>query len=614
MFETVYVDLLDRRAKAKAMACRFSSAVNDALEIIKYNPTSALGYIRAGEFLEMQGNQRKAIKVYVHGQGVVNKNNPLYYKLIEGEKQAVEQSKKRIDMISRMPLETTFYIFERLSLATLAACLNVSKVWRERLYKCGSAWETLSSTESNCSNATICHAIPFIGKHIRSLTLSYKDKSLRSLYLNHMKNGYFTQISHLVMTNEMTYTVNRELTAIGLWEMRHTLTRIDIDFTNNKIILSLSALLTSAPNLIWLFYKTSTSLRKAAGDTSALIEPHCLKQLRVECSMISSEDIQPILTNCQRLFSLVLIGCEPSVMDTVYSCCAELEFFGYNTYKHISTMTKAQTERSQSVGLLVLDIGTPVHVEQLLPYFTKHAETLSVVFAPLNELLPEELVLLDTWAYPVKMRKLRIFHCQFAGETEHVVARLIKDCFELRNVLFDKVDNMDILSRELVKADKLSDLYLTNIHGTVENELQRLFDKHVLLGDESRLSHLRFQNVSTLSNAVINGLRCLKKLKVLEFFQCEGMTASALSSVIPDIKSLTEIKFYQVDVVDDQVVRSLGSIKTVRLVSMVNVHDMSVRHLIEHSSHLEVIEVQNCPNCSEKLFKFAIEKGKKVIK
>ncbi|KAG2222815.1 hypothetical protein INT45_011625 [Circinella minor] len=560
MFETVYVDLLDRRAKAKAMASRFTSAVEDALEIIKYIPTSALGYLRAGEFFVMQGNQIKAVEIYAQGQVAVNKNDPLYFKLIEGEKQAVEQSKKRIDMISRMPLETTFYIFERLSLTTLAACLNVSKVWRERLYKCGSAWETLSSTG-----------------------------------------------------NEMTYTVNRELTAIGLWEMRNTLTRIDIDFTNNKVILSLSALLASAPNLTWLYYKTSTSLRKAAGDASALIEPHCLKQLQVESSMISGEDIQPILTKCQQLRSLVLIGCGSSVMDTVYSCCAELELFGYNVDTHITTMTQAQTERPQSTGLRVLDIGTPIHVEQLLPYFTKHSETLRVVFVALNELLPEELVLLDTWAYPVKMRELRIFHCQFAEETEHVVARLIKDCSELRNVLFDNVDNMDILSRELVKADKLSKLYLANIQGTVENELQRLFDKHVLLGDESQLSYLRFQNVSTLSNAVINGLRCLKKLKVLEFYQCEGMTASALSSVIPDIKSLTEIKFYQVDAVDDQVVRSLGSIKTVRLVSMVNVHDVSVRHLIEHSSRLEIIEVRNCPNCSENLFKFAIEKGKKMI-
>ena len=411
----------------------------------------------------------------------------------------------------------------------------------------------------------------------------------------------------------MTYTVNRELTAIGLWEMRNTLTRIDIDFTNNKVILSLSALLTSAPNLIWLYYKTSTSIRKAAGDSSALIEPHGLKQLQVESSMISGEDIQPILAHCQRLRTLALIGCDPSVMNTVYSCCSELEFFGYNADTHITMMTKAQAERSQSTGLRVLDIGTAVHVEQLLPYFTKYSETLRVAFVSLYELLPEELILLDTWAYPAKMKELRIFHCQFAEDTEHVIARLIKDCPELRNVLFDNVDNMDILSRELVKADKLSKLYLINIQGTVENELQRLFDKHVLLGDESQLSFLRFHNASTLSDAVINGLRCLKNLKTLEFYHCEGMTPSALSSVIPDIKSLTEIKFYQVDAVDDQVVRSLGFIKTVRLVSLVAVHDATVRHLVEHSKHLETIEVRNCPGCSANLFKFAAEKGKKVI-
>ena len=201
MFETVYVDLLDKRAKAKAMSSHFTSAVEDALEIIKYLPTSSKGYLRAGEFFVMQGNQLKAAEIYAQGQVAVNKSDPLYFKLVEGEKQAVEQSKKRIDMISRMPLETTSYIFERLSLATLAACINVSKIWRERLYKCASAWETLTSTGSNCSNATICHAIASIGKHVRTLTLSYKDKSLRSLYLNHMKNGYFTQISHLVMTN-----------------------------------------------------------------------------------------------------------------------------------------------------------------------------------------------------------------------------------------------------------------------------------------------------------------------------------------------------------------------------------------------------------------------------
>ncbi|KAI9264963.1 hypothetical protein BDA99DRAFT_507340 [Phascolomyces articulosus] len=611
MFETEYIDLLDRRAKAKAMTSRFASAIEDAKEMIKYLPQSSRGYIRAGESYSMQGREADAAVIYEKGQTMVDKKDPNYNMLVQGGKTARSRTEQRIDMIARMPLETTFHIFEQLSLETLGACINVSNVWRGRLFKCGQVWKTLSSTGNQRVDIAICHSIASIGKHVKNLTLSCKDKSLRSLYLDHMKNGCFTQLSHLVMTKDMTYTVNRELTAIGLWQMRNTLTQIDVDFTDNKVILSLSAILTSAPQLIWLYYKTSAPLRKAAGDPTALIRPHGLKQLNVESSLIYGDDIQPILSNCQQLRTLVAIGCDTTVMDTVLSCCSQLEFFGYNTDAHLTHLSKSQAERTKSTGLRVLDMGTPVHIEQLLPYFTRHAPTLRVAFVCLNELFPEELLLLDAWAYPSIMKELRIFQCQFAEGTEHVVARMIQNCPELRNVVFSNVENMDVLTRELVKIDKLAKLHLHNIHCPLENELQRLFDKHVALDDESQLFSIRFCNMTTVSDVVVDGLRSLKALKYLELNVCSGMTSQKLCSVIPDIQMLSEIKLRQVMAVDDQLIRALGSIEVVRLISL-NIHDASVRYLIEHSKCLEMLEVRSC-NCSPETLTLGRSKEIRVI-
>ncbi|KAI9491308.1 hypothetical protein BDB00DRAFT_833961 [Zychaea mexicana] len=610
LFELDYVELLDKRANARAMTSQFALAIKDALHIIKYASRSSRGYIRAGETYAMQGKQAEAADIYSKGLAKVSKKDPNYAKMVQGEETARLRHEQCIDMIARMPLEIAFNIFERLPIMSKGACLCVSKVWRDRLIKCRAAWNFLTASGGH-EDMAVCHSVASIGKHVKSLTLACKNKALRSLYLNHMKMGHFSQISHLTLTKEMTYTVNRELTGIALWQMRSTLTRLDVDYSDCQIVLSLSAILVSAPNLIWLYYKMNAPFRKAVGDTTALIDPHPLKQLRLETQITRGEEIAAALTNCPQLRSLTLLNCEPAVLDTVVTCCPQIEYFGYNTDVHYTQLSQKDAERPDSTGLRLLEIGTAVHVAQVLPFFTRHSETLRSAYLRLNDLTEEELTLLDSWTQPT-MKALSMIYCHFGEGTETVIARLLRNCPELQNAYFDYLEDIDVITRELAMADNLKKLYFGNVDRPMENELQYLFDKHVLLGAESKLTHLRFFNTTTLSDAVINGLRCFQKLNTLELRQCYDVSDKALATALLELTSLKEVKFHRVAAVNDQVILSLGSVETVRLLSLTSISDDALRKLIDDSKHLQVLEVRNCHSTKDTL-KLACDKGIEVV-
>ncbi|KAI8139928.1 hypothetical protein BJV82DRAFT_625541 [Fennellomyces sp. T-0311] len=607
MFENDYVELLDKRAFAQAMKSRFAAAEQDAREIIKHTPQSGRGYVRAGELYAMQGKQDKAAEIYAIGSTVVPKTDTFYARLMAHEKLATEKANLKLDMIARLPLETTFNIFDRLPLATKGACLNVSKVWRERLIKCASAWNTLTA-QGGVEDMAICNAIPKIGTHVKELTLACKTKQLRAIYLTHMRNGYFKNLSTLIMTKDMTYTVNRELISLALWETRNTLTHLDVDLTDAKVFISVSSILMSSPNLLWLYYKASNSMRKVVGDSSGLLSPSKLKQLRIQVEFMRGEDIHPILLNCPDLRQLTLIGCEPTVLDVVRTTCANLEHFGYNDDPLSTALTITAAGRPHSVGLKSIKIATQVHLTQVMPFFVDHCNTLRSAHIQLNELFDDG----QAWTYPV-MKELRLLICSFAIGTEPVMARIIKECPELRVVYLENVDNMDVLSRELLKAEKLTKISISNTHCPLEDELQRLFDKHVLLNQDSSLASIRFATCYTVSDSVLSGLRCLKALKALELTNCEGMSVMGLKNALSELKTLTEIKLARMDIVTDTVVSTLTHIPTVRLNNLNSVSDKAVRSLVAQSKCLQTLELRTCSKCTPMTILEARAKGIDVI-
>ncbi|KAI9489155.1 hypothetical protein BDB00DRAFT_635660 [Zychaea mexicana] len=201
LFERQYIALLDKRSYAHAMRCNFKAALDDAHEMIKYAPTCAKGYLRAGRLYTMEGKQTAAIRICQRGIEAVSKSDPLYLLMKDSKVLAEYQNAKRIDFIARLPLETAFTVFMQLDRGEKGIALGVSKMWRERLLLCSHAWSKLTST--GCKpDLMIANTIDRIGPHVQTLLLACKTNTLRNLYLNHMKDGTFVNLRTLILTSK----------------------------------------------------------------------------------------------------------------------------------------------------------------------------------------------------------------------------------------------------------------------------------------------------------------------------------------------------------------------------------------------------------------------------
>ncbi|KAJ8652698.1 hypothetical protein O0I10_011643 [Lichtheimia ornata] len=131
------VQVLNERAKLFANSAQFEAALRDAAAIRTVLPFSGLGYLATGDVYCQQGRYAAAISMYDQGLRRVPEIGQYYQQLHQQREKAVTNSNKRVDFISRLPLdivvtniiprvERKFYSYSS------SEYLYVSRTWQER--------------------------------------------------------------------------------------------------------------------------------------------------------------------------------------------------------------------------------------------------------------------------------------------------------------------------------------------------------------------------------------------------------------------------------------------------------------------------------------------------
>ncbi|KAJ8657567.1 hypothetical protein O0I10_006631 [Lichtheimia ornata] len=132
---------LNVRASLLVNAERLELALDDAIAMMTLVPTSPLGYLCAGGIHSRRGHHASAIETLNDGLKRVPPSDPQYAHLLNARAVAYNKSIKRIDFISKLPLDVvTHNIIPRIlqgrsmfHIGRPCGYFDVSRTWRKRM-------------------------------------------------------------------------------------------------------------------------------------------------------------------------------------------------------------------------------------------------------------------------------------------------------------------------------------------------------------------------------------------------------------------------------------------------------------------------------------------------
>lgn len=132
---------MNARASLLVKAERLELALADAYTMMDIAPYSPLGYLRAGDVVSLRGQYGSAIEMYDDGIERASRSHPHYAQLVKAREAAYEKKNKRIDFISKLPLDVvvlniTPRILQRRTrfhLGKPCTYFDVCRSWRQRL-------------------------------------------------------------------------------------------------------------------------------------------------------------------------------------------------------------------------------------------------------------------------------------------------------------------------------------------------------------------------------------------------------------------------------------------------------------------------------------------------
>ncbi|KAI8138784.1 hypothetical protein BJV82DRAFT_629782 [Fennellomyces sp. T-0311] len=612
LFEKQYLALLDKRSYAHAMQCNFKAAMKDAHEMIRHTPTHGRGYLRAAKLYAIQGKQLTAQRICQRGIQAVPKSDPFLQQLRDQKVLAEYHSNQKVDFIARLPLETAFSVFMLLDRGEKGEALIVSKTWQERLLMCGSAWQKLTST--GCTADTlIANTLDKIGPHVHTLLLACNTNSLRHNYLNHMKEGTFENLETLILTKYMTTVCYREQMAIALWQVRHTLTKLVVDFSGNQTTTTFSCVLFACPQLIDLSYTTSESLQLHIGDISSLKKIRPIKQLHIKSRHTRCEDVRTILQRCPELRYLALEGCAHASLQSVFELCPNLEVVGYHSGSSSNTPLSAEELTRPSTGLRILHISAAVDLYHIIPIIHKYGHALENLMLNLSRPAPGAAMINSEEQRPI-LNNLRHFACRFEPHTQStVIDNIILVSPGIRTVSCQGIENISTMTDALYSLTRLEQMSLGGGHrgATDTLALRTFFKKHAMLGPHSPLRMIRFQGCDALRDEVFETILATQTLEVIRLDHCHKVTPEGLRLFVSMLDNLESLTLSEMECVNDFVVERIApSLREVRLFRLANVTDKGIIKLLESSHALEKFCVVNCPLVTQRVTQYAHPKIK----
>ncbi|KAI9246730.1 hypothetical protein BDA99DRAFT_526804 [Phascolomyces articulosus] len=649
--------LLNLRAQALAMKGQFSQAVADAQTMIQYAPTWILGYLRLADLLSMQGNQVAALKIYDQGliqaekqqqqQKDTENNDPIYTALVEGKKQAMEKNNQRWDIIMMLPLEVADSIFTFVPELTKLSCMEVSMEWRDRLANSARTWATVKNNYyyyDEPSAAAVLKIIPYVARHVKDLKVNTNSTEIGRKYLEYFENGDFKKLKILELTAgsmEHIVTPNTlESFTRAIWQMRHTLTVLDLTIDFKNIPISVAELLFYTPHLKALALYIDDTLQASLGDMECLGgRPLVVEDFELETNDIRGRELAPILEHCPRLRRLHVIGADPSVIDTINDIHLEhLEIFAYNSTPAVTSLEALDREEYDGPPGL-REIMTPsdrngVPAGSFIQLLCKHQRSLQRVVANLSitneqedrgEPYPGVHPTYQQWHFE------RIQQLTYWPDIYDAVERLflesITSCTTRPLELFSVVNSNHIprIINTLIHLPPVKKLEFTNIFYYEHDDMKelsdamiRLFKTYLSLPLQRQTLHtVSIQNSNFFSDPVLSLMTQFQSLRGLQV--SGGATIDSretLCRILNELKDqLTQVKLMEIYFIDDGVMDILGNmpkLEKLTLGHLDRITDQGLIHFAEKTRVLKTLVLDHCTEFELETLEFVNSKIKNV--
>ncbi|KAJ8652795.1 hypothetical protein O0I10_011534 [Lichtheimia ornata] len=519
---------LNARASLLRNAERFELALNDAIAMINIAPSSPLGYLRAGDIASLRGQHASAIEMYDYGLERSPKSHPHYEQLVKAREAAYSINNKRIDFISRLPLDIVMHnIIPRMlqgrnlvELGKPCNYLDVSRSWRQRLALVnGLEYEVGPEDLSADGFERVYDMAPFM----RSLTV---DQSMREILSKMIRRrGNFRMLKKLHIY-ESTARGHASLLS-SLRSLSNTLTELEIEYgyhTTPKQRYRLCDLLDACPNLVSISVgrgdidmssvtKTYPKLIKLAlrnrdpevneGNVSSLLQP--FPQLRVLklLPVSGSEIFSAIDQHCPLLQHLILSSGPVEFPDILHT--------------------------PERTGLRALSVPTSDYLgrfkeDDMVQYLVKHSETIEAFdvgeifgFYTPNDLLHQAA------SQQVTFKQLR--RISYPGGAEEglvsFILWIIQHAPHLESIDTVAGPHQTRIMQELCKPtySHLKRLGMRGCYAMLEEE-ERLIQHHLELREQSSLKEMK-----------------------IDIFE-DTLDDIPLLSVIPGLKQLTTLELY----------------------------------------------------------------------
>ncbi|KAI8143355.1 hypothetical protein BJV82DRAFT_612435 [Fennellomyces sp. T-0311] len=579
---SLLVTALDHRAFALGMKGQFDAAVQDAMKVTTLEPTLATGYYRLSSLYIMQGKQIRAIEAYEHGLRCVSQSDPVYPLLLYGKQEAARQNLKRVDFVANLPSELANSILTEIPKPSIAACLSVSRIWRDRLLKCRRAWCSMTITDKDLQFAGF---LSHFAIHVEDLTLNITSQQVWYRYVRSMRQGSFKRLNSLHLTKGTTTCIDSGTIIpmkAALYHMGTTLTRLTLHFGTTLIKVTLSDVLSGLKNLKTLVYSTTTVFADIVGTFPLSAPHHALMDMDLKAESIAGEDITPFLQECPELCRLVLNGCNGNVLDVVDTSCPKLQILGYNSGSKIPGL-------DPSTGLWKFQATSLRHGEPLaiLSFIRRNMNTLRSVYLKVSSRGLEDLG--NNAFHDLTLQNLErlTFWGEHTGIIQSLLIRSLSSCTTLSHLTVVKSHNLPSLIEPLLALPRLVYLNLSHITAAAGGGgcLLRLFNAYATDSTSGQpFESIRLRYCDAVTDEVLDALSNITTLKEITLEYLQNVSSRGIDAFFQKLGNTTDIDLIRMGSITDRQLFVLSNVKgleRIRLESLSNVSDHGVLAMVE---------------------------------
>ncbi|KAI8137368.1 hypothetical protein BJV82DRAFT_718242 [Fennellomyces sp. T-0311] len=569
------VQLFKMRVVAWGRKLKFAEELKDAMAIIQYAPHDPVGYFRVGHRYIDQGLQAKAFEVFSSGLRNVPRTNHLYEMLRIDQHRSLVSRCKRIDFIANVPFDIMAIIVDHIPQETLAECLEVSSIWRQKLLAYPGCWRNVRIEKFKPTvGPSVYRALPNICHHIREFSLPHAPQVTKCLELMRTKNFASLQSFH---TQEPLFNVpqdNYALFYMCLPNIAVSLKSLDIHTHKNQTLL-LSQVLAICRNLTsirfrdWAYPKAFTGLRLPFNTSLQKVV------LESQDDNLRSSDLVDLFKCSPEIRYLALTNCHNDMYTLVGEHCPNIKELKITNYAHPLGYFKA--ESNDGIGLRTLRADRPPSRFTLASLIDRHLNTLR----NLRISFPDTDMTATNWGSLSSFSLPNLAHLSLEEVPEAVtneLPSLFAQCSNLESIYLHIVYG-DIPEDAFTAAAKLKQLTALVLHEASFTEQSMLrFLREVQCQQDGRpgLKELELCDCNDTAAVLIacTTIQSLVSLTIDPYTDLEVDDKRSFVEGLAELPRLQKLWLQSVDFFDYNLLR-IGESKSLKQVELYNIHGLT---------------------------------------